>query len=58
MFDFEIARVRSIPMAFQRRPHCLIIHLNLPALAKRGSGVPEPVVDQGDDTVRRRPRQP
>jgi hypothetical protein len=30
MFDLEIARVRSIPMALQRRPHGSIIHLNLP----------------------------
>src|SRR5260221_11055016 len=30
MFDFEIARVRSIPMALQRHPHSSIIHLNLP----------------------------
>src|SRR3981189_1259703 len=30
MFDLEIARVRSIPMALQRRPRGLIIHLNLP----------------------------
>src|SRR6185437_17085174 len=30
MFDLEIARVRSIPTALQRRPHRSIIHLNLP----------------------------
>src|SRR4051794_19344897 len=30
MFDIEIARVRSIPMALQRHPHGSIIHLNLP----------------------------
>src|SRR5258706_5582500 len=30
MLDFEIARVRSIPMALQRRPRASIIHLNLP----------------------------
>src|SRR3981081_1628513 len=30
MFDLEIARVRRIPMALQRRPHGSIIHLNLP----------------------------
>jgi len=30
MFDLEIARVRSIPMALQRHPHGSIIHLNLP----------------------------
>src|SRR6266481_4849413 len=30
MFDLEIARVRSIPMALQRRPHRSIIHLHLP----------------------------
>src|SRR5690348_11169921 len=29
MFDHEIARARSIPMALQRRPHGSIIHLNL-----------------------------
>jgi hypothetical protein len=29
MFDLEIARVRSIPMALQRRPRSSIIHLNL-----------------------------
>src|ERR1700733_10181479 len=29
MFDLEIVRVRSIPMALQRRPHGSIIHLNL-----------------------------
>src|SRR5258708_18392314 len=32
MFDLEIARVRSIPMALQRHPHGSIIHLNLPPL--------------------------
>src|SRR6202790_2264422 len=31
MFDLEIARVRSIPMALQRRPHGLIVHLILPS---------------------------
>src|SRR5712675_1478662 len=31
MFGLEIARVRSIPMALQRRPHGSIVHLNLPA---------------------------
>src|ERR1700692_1327599 len=31
MFDLEIARVRSIPMALQRHPHSSIIHLNLPS---------------------------
>src|SRR3979411_71959 len=30
VFDIEIARVRSIPMALQRHPHGSIIHLNLP----------------------------
>src|SRR5262249_20665132 len=30
MFDLEIARIRSIPMVLQRRPHGSIIHLNLP----------------------------
>src|ERR1700681_1010841 len=30
MFDLEIARIRSIPMALQRHPHSSIIHLNLP----------------------------
>src|ERR1700704_6543081 len=30
MFDLEIARVRRIPMARQRRPHGSIIHLSLP----------------------------
>jgi hypothetical protein len=30
MLDLEIAGVRSIPMALQRRPNCSIIHLNLP----------------------------
>src|SRR5258708_29212450 len=30
MFDLEIARVRSIPMALQRHPHGSIIALNLP----------------------------
>src|SRR5712672_3878581 len=30
MFDLEIARVGSIPMALQRRAHGSIIHLNLP----------------------------
>src|SRR6202163_506053 len=30
MFDLEIARVRRIPMALQRRPHGSIIHLSLP----------------------------
>jgi hypothetical protein len=30
MFDLEIARVRSIPMALQRGPRGSIIHLNLP----------------------------
>ena len=30
MFDVEIARVRSIPMALQRHPQGSIIHLNLP----------------------------
>jgi hypothetical protein len=29
MFDLEIARVRSIPMALQRHPHGSIIHLNI-----------------------------
>src|SRR3954466_9599616 len=29
MFDLEIARVRSIPMALQRQPHGSIIHFNL-----------------------------
>jgi hypothetical protein len=29
MLDIEIARVRSIPMALQRRPRSSIIHLNL-----------------------------
>src|SRR5450631_1550020 len=31
MFDLEIARVRSIPMALERHPHGSIIHPNLPA---------------------------
>src|SRR3954465_13829867 len=30
MFDLEIARVRSVPMTLQRRPHGSIIHLDLP----------------------------
>ena len=30
MFDLEIARVRSSPMALQRRPYGSIIHLDLP----------------------------
>src|ERR1700757_3779001 len=30
MFNLEIARVRSIPMALQRHPHGSIIHLDLP----------------------------
>ena len=30
MLDVEIIRVRSIPMALQRRPHGSIIHRNLP----------------------------
>src|SRR6201996_6738765 len=30
MFDLEIVRVRSSPMALQRHPHSSIIHLNLP----------------------------
>src|SRR5882672_930801 len=30
MLDLEIARVRSIPVALQRRPHGSIIHRNLP----------------------------
>src|ERR1700732_3665507 len=30
MFDVEIVRVRSIPMALQRHPHGSIIHLTLP----------------------------
>src|ERR1700756_5266984 len=39
MFDLEIARVRSIPVALQRRPHCSIIHLNLPpSLPANNSG--------------------
>src|SRR5882757_11276595 len=29
MFDLEIARVRSLPMALQRRPRGFIVHLNL-----------------------------
>jgi hypothetical protein len=29
MFDLEIVRVRSIPMALQRHPHGSIVHLNL-----------------------------
>jgi len=33
VFGLEIARVRSIPMALQRRPHGSIIHLNLPVCA-------------------------
>src|ERR1700722_1849813 len=37
MFDLEIARVRSAPMAFQRRPHGSIIHLNLPPRGDRVS---------------------
>src|SRR5436190_17617019 len=32
MFDPEIAGVRSIPMALQRRPHGAIFHLNLPPM--------------------------
>src|SRR5439155_1458398 len=37
MFDLEIARVRSIPMALQRHPHGSIIHLDLPpTLPARG----------------------
>jgi hypothetical protein len=38
MFDIEIVRVRSFPMALQRRPHGSIIHHNLPPVA-RASGV-------------------
>src|SRR3979411_126767 len=34
MFDLEIARVRSIPMALQRHPHRSIIHLNLPSFTR------------------------
>jgi hypothetical protein len=30
MFDFEIARVRSIPMTLQRGPHGSVIHLDHP----------------------------
>src|SRR5579863_10031254 len=30
MFDLEIVRVRSVPMALQRRPRGLVVHLNLP----------------------------
>src|ERR1700739_656790 len=32
MFDLESARVGSSPMALQRRPHGLLIHLNLPPM--------------------------
>jgi hypothetical protein len=32
MFDLEIVRVGSSPMALQRYPHGSIIHLNLPPL--------------------------
>src|SRR3982074_809270 len=34
MFNLEIARVRSIPMALQRHPHRSIIHLNLPPFTR------------------------
>jgi hypothetical protein len=57
MFDLEIARVRSIPMALQRHPHGSIIHLTsgyhfgttefivLYAILKRGALLPiAPVV--------------
>src|SRR5206468_8669842 len=30
VFGLEIARVRGIPVALQRRPHGLIVHRNLP----------------------------
>src|SRR3979490_2173318 len=29
MFGLEIARVRSVPMALQRRPHDFVVHLSL-----------------------------
>jgi hypothetical protein len=42
MLDLEIVRVRSIPMALQRRPYGSIIHLNLlstlPPSSNVGSG--------------------
>src|SRR5438105_14762854 len=31
VFDLEIVRIRSLPMALQRHPHGSIIHLNLPS---------------------------
>src|SRR3979411_1215379 len=34
MFDLEIARVRSIPMALQRHPHRSTIPLNLPPFTR------------------------
>src|SRR5258708_18017606 len=39
MFDLEIARVRSIPMALQRHPHGSIIHLNLPPMLPVGAKI-------------------
>src|SRR6202163_4222030 len=46
MFDLEIARVRSIPMALQRHPHGSLIHHNLPpasfASPRQPSGHYEP----------------
>jgi hypothetical protein len=32
MFDLEIDRIRSSPMALQRLPHGSIIHLHLPSM--------------------------
>src|ERR1700709_1818140 len=61
MFDLEIARVRSIPMALQRQPYGSITHLNLPtyAIADRASRVSPH--DAGDcvwsNTPVRSPRQ-
>jgi hypothetical protein len=39
MFELEIARVRSIPMAFQREPHRSIIHPNLLIRLRQCSGL-------------------
>src|SRR5258708_4067778 len=51
MFDLEIARVRSIPMALQRHPHGLIIHLNLPpTLPAIISGPLPAIADLSNDT--------
>src|ERR1700680_4749703 len=51
MFDLEIARVRSIPMALQGHPHGSIIHHNLPpasfASPRQPSGRYEPTHGRG-----------